>query len=527
MSEAGMQESDLVRLITMKINGGSKQVRKEDCGQFGEARGRIARDDYECAFKWDGRTEQTVTLLADLLRNAAAYGTLPDDSPFNSATVDQIAHVLGYHLYDLLFGDEKTNALLQEALKSYREKRLRFVRVELEFVGGDENAMTALPWEYVRIPPERDGPKYLAHTSQLVLNRRLHLSDMEPPELMTEDALKVLVVAASPVLPEPGKENPLAPVSAAVVTGKLNSLKSTLGERLLISTLEDAQLEGGRPDSSYKPNVTRGRLGAKIQRDQPHVVHFIGHGRRGTDQRGQLALSGEDSRPDWIDDEDFADLVCGQNRDLRLVILQACESALPSRYMAGASGVASQVALRGIPAVVAMQYSINATAANTFAAGFYGAVLGETAVPVDIAVSMARQQMLSFGGEAARSSVSFPVVYLLDYHRLMGEPKSAPPVGAPIPSKTPVPPQSFTCPRKGCGNLVRSDDIRCSRCALLFVCHICGGRWDPMGSYCNKCKEVTYVKQELWPRTAQPNRDDATELIEASSFGAARTGAPI
>ena len=526
MPEAGKQENNLVRLITMTIDGEKKRVLKQDCDQFGEARGRATRDNYECDFRWGGRTEQTVTLLADLLRNAAAFGTLPDESAFNSVTIDQIASVLGYHLYDLLFGDEKTNALLQDALKCYREKKLRFVRIELEFVGDSENMLTALPWEYVRIPPERNGQAYLVRTSQLVLNRRLNLNlSDELPEFMTEDALKILVVAASPALPEAGKKDePLAPVSAAAVSAKLDELKSTLGERLVVATLEDPQLEGGLPDRDYEPKVTRRLLRAKIQQDEPHVVHFIGHGRRSAEQRGQLALSGEDGRPDWINDEEFADLVCGHDRDLRLVILQACESALPSRYVAGASGVASQVALRGIPAVVAMQYSINAAAANTFATGFYEAVLGEQAVSVDEAVSMARQEMLSSGGEAARSSVSFPVVYLLDYHRLMGEAKPPPSSGAPKSSIAPVPPQTSSCPRKECGNPVRSDDRRCSRCTLLFVCPVCGGRWDPMGVCCNKCQGLTYIKQEPWPRKAEPTRDNATEFVEASSFGAARTG---
>lgn len=523
MTEPGRENSDLVRLITMTIDGNKKRVFPRDSSQFGEARGRTALGNYECDFRWDGRTAQTVTLLADLLRSAAAYGTLPDESPFNSATVDQIAHVLGYHLYDLLFGDDKTNALLQDALRSYKGRKLRFVRIELEFVGDADNVLTSLPWEYVRIPPERGGSQYLVHTSQLVLNRRLHLSDVELPEFMTEDALKVLVVAASPVMPEPGREVPLPLVSATAVSDKLNQLKATLGERLIVATLEDPQPDGGRPGPDYKPRVTRAQLRAKIQQDEPHVVHFIGHGRRSA-ERGQLALSGENGRPDWIDDEVFADITCGQDRDLRLVILQACESALPSRYVAGASGVASQVALRGIPAVVAMQYSINAAAANTFATSFYETLLGGKA-PVDVAVSMARQEMLSSGGEAAESSVSLPVVYLLDYHQLMGEPKGQPPINGPKPVAS-VPVQTFTCPRKDCGNVVTTDDVWCSRCMLRLKCPVCKQRWDPMGVCCNKCEQLTYVKQQPWPRKAEPAGGSAAEFGEASSFGGARTGAP-
>ena len=119
-----------------------------------------------------------------------------------------------------------------------------------------------------------------------------------------------------------------------------------------------------------------------------HILHFIGHG--GFDAEtdsGFLELS----------DDDGAALPVGATRigraaarsgDLRLVVLNACESA--STGGAGAfSSTAAKFMQEGIPAVVAMQYEITDPAALAFAAGFYESLARGN--PVDHAVTKARE----------------------------------------------------------------------------------------------------------------------------------------
>jgi hypothetical protein len=72
--------------------------------------------------------------------------------------------------------------------------------------------------------------------------------------------------------------------------------------------------------------------------------------------------------------------------------------------------VAAQIASRRIPAVVAMQYSVQAAAADVFADAFYAALVGEKPVPVDVAVHRARRQMSLAASDETRSSLPLPVV---------------------------------------------------------------------------------------------------------------------
>jgi CHAT domain-containing protein len=79
-----------------------------------------------------------------------------------------------------------------------------------------------------------------------------------------------------------------------------------------------------------------------------------------------------------------------ENPSLRLVVLNACESAVSS-----AEGVftstAAKLVREGVPAVVAMQYEITDDAALVFASSFYGQIARGEAL--DRAVTRARESV--------------------------------------------------------------------------------------------------------------------------------------
>ena len=79
------------------------------------------------------------------------------------------------------------------------------------------------------------------------------------------------------------------------------------------------------PDPDYKW-VTRDHL-RKVLDDEPKpvIVHFLGHGRV-CHGHGELLFATESGTQDWVDDQTFTDIL-GKSKVLKLVFLQACESA--------------------------------------------------------------------------------------------------------------------------------------------------------------------------------------------------------
>jgi hypothetical protein len=101
--------------------------------------------------------------------------------------------------------------------------------------------------------------------------------------------------------------------------------------------------------------------------EQPHVLHFIGHGES---DKG-LALVDDTGRVEWCS----AELISRLFTDWfpRLILLQACEGAMKDPAP-GFISLADHLIQRGIPAVVAMQSSIMNAHATSFATGFYKAL---------------------------------------------------------------------------------------------------------------------------------------------------------
>ncbi|VVB87982.1 CHAT domain protein [uncultured archaeon] len=137
-------------------------------------------------------------------------------------------------------------------------------------------------------------------------------------------------------------------------------------------------------------------------------MHFTGHGTfNDRKNKGYLILETEDGTAREMDNGAISDLLTGRN--VRLVVLSACQSGKTSNKEAYAD-LASHLARKNIPAVVAMQYSILDLSATKFASIFYQALINK---PVDLALTETRIVMKN----AEKSNgVDFatPVLYLSD-----------------------------------------------------------------------------------------------------------------
>ena len=110
-------------------------------------------------------------------------------------------------------------------------------------------------------------------------------------------------------------------------------------------------------------------------------------------------LENEDLSARKVDNQTIADLFAG--RGIRLVVLSACESA----------DLADKLVRKGVPAVVAMQYSILDPSATGFAFAFYQALASGRAI--DLSLTEARLAMRNAQG-SNKVDFATPVLYLLD-----------------------------------------------------------------------------------------------------------------
>jgi hypothetical protein len=250
----------------------------------------------------------------------------------------------------------------------------------------------------------------------------------------------------------------------------------------------------------YTPTASFQKFKDAIAAKHPHIIHFIGHGKR-EEGIGKLAFVGPDGGDDWKRDEEIVQAVVG-NPNLQLVFLQACESALPDPS-ASVSGVARQLAHLNVPAVVAMQEKVENWVADSFAGKFYETLA--KGVPVDLAVKEGVKALTA----ADTPAFGVPVLYLGSYARMITEKEKSDDLTRSAGTEG----QGQRCGR--CGTvLARPEQKVCIECGLRFVCdgkladgRTCGFRYEkPLGKYCSECGRP--IVQPSWQQeTPEPARN--------------------
>jgi len=457
-----------IRQLSLEVKDATISWRV-DKGRLDGYTSNLAKNDEP--FVWDERRAETIELLISLLQlltDLLRDRPLSDDNPIYIEAQDafnRLVRILGEQLYEVLFAGT-IGMLLEQQLN---EDGVDLVRIQLEFTGQRAEKLSSWPWEYLHRRREEKkfhSGDFLALVTQLVLNRRLTpgtiLSDTS---LSTSPPVRVLLVAASP--------RDLTAVNASAVKTVIKELnrKSPLqGADLLIDLDDDLVEPPFELSEDYRPAASFAAFKKKIQTFKPHIVHFIGHGQRKPSGGGQLAFVGADGRKDWWDDEDFARAVAAV-KGVKLVFLQACESALPDPYI-GISGVARMVAHRDIPAVVAMQYKVEKEVADMFATTFYQALT--QGMPVDLAVKIGRNA-ISDMQQIQSKAFGLPVLYLRNHEGMF----ASHPSGAGL--------DAIPCPK--CGNKQPPKANFCETCRTQFRCLHCGKRIEaPLtASFCSSC----------------------------------------
>ena len=318
-----------------------------------------------------------------------------------AAAPERTAHDFGAELSrTLLTGDVRI-------LFARCRQRAREQGVDLRVLVNPQGPQVSrIPWEFAVDPDRLDD--YLA--LRLPVARAPHMMEPVAP-LRFQPPLRVLGVISRPVdLPELDAERERADLTRA-----LGGVSSDL--------VQIKWLDGDRWSD----------LAAEIRARPWHVLHFVGHGGFDEDSdSGFLEFSDDQGNACPVLATDLGRLVAG-NHDLRLVVLNACESAVT-----GAEGFFSSTAAKlmreGVPAVVAMQYEITDDAALAFSSSFYeGLARG---LPVDRTVMFARESV-----KMTMRSLEWatPVLFLAsdETHLFRKQDSTAEAAGGPAPQEVP------------------------------------------------------------------------------------------
>lgn len=328
----------------------------------------VSRDDIIQASSDQGEAQEQFVLNENEIE--------PKLTSIQQRSTDAQFKQLGSKLYQTLF-PPRILALFHATVANAKNHNCG-VRLRLVFESPER---AALPWEFLY---DVDTKTFLGNNIQTALSRYINVP-LPPNEIRVSLPLKILLVIASPT--------------------DLVKL-DTDGEEKLICDALSKQIEGGTIKLDVLHKATISNITQKLQENPYSVIHFIGHGVF-RDDRGFIALVEENGQARLLDDESFANLFLG-NRNLGLCVLNTCEGAEVSSNQIFA-GIAPHLVQRGIPAVVAMQYSILDSTAKLFADRFYRALaLGW---PVDAAIQATRNA-ISIEAGLDRRDFATPVLYM-------------------------------------------------------------------------------------------------------------------
>jgi len=370
----------------------------------------------------DETRRETIELLRDYL--AKKEGVTP-----------RLLRVLGRHLFEAIFH----GATLEELARGFREAGAHRLRILLSF---DDSAkeLAEYPWEFM-LWVRRTAPTFFLSTHMSIsLCRYMELEEDREELELPEGELRILLVVSRP---DPQLSG-LHAVDETVIREALESARVALADR--------------DPPIAIAIDVlrapTRSTLSAAVRAKRPHVLHFMGHGRFQSG-RGEIALVKPDGvRVDWCTDEVFAQYVApkGAGGPL-LVVLHMCEGAVVD-FEQSFRGMAPQLVLNRVPAVVAMQYSITDRDAQVFSAEFYRR-LGE-GFSIDAAAQMARFQLYSQEDSRSPRGFGTPVLYLHSIDGVLKPTAAAAaagaaqrsPLGSHVPPSAPEEPRPPSAPEE-------------------------------------------------------------------------------
>lgn len=289
---------------------------------------------------------------------------------------------IGSTLYQVLANS--IQQVIETAVADAKRDRT-WLHVRLKFPSDDPKfvRLTDYPWELLH-----NDYDFLVH--QGVAFSRYIAYRSPRPNLPTVDQLNVLLISSGAGDNRLGLQSLPALEREAIAQG----LQQAKNEGLI-------QLEILAPPTW---NALRTRLLERRNAAVPHVLHFDGHGFFGKrcnlagcrkaykqsathcecgaplgEAQGYIVFEQSDSTADYVSAKELGELLGNLERreqpnssqGVTLVVLSACRSGMSRLSETVFNGVAQKLIGQGIPAVVAMQYSVRVDAASAFSEDFY------------------------------------------------------------------------------------------------------------------------------------------------------------
>lgn len=301
----------------------------------------------------------------------------PQPTRRSAATPDVAARQVGEALFATLFAGEALERLNSTLDKASDQQE--GIRIRIDITGAPE--LAGLPWEYLYHP----RGFFLSLDPNLSMVRYVQVQ--EPVRsLQVELPLRILAVACSPK--------------------DLEAL-DTAAERQQLEQSVRKLLDAKMVEIDWAQENSFAAVTSMLDRRDYHIFHFMGHGAVLDDEQGsQGYLMFEDAEHGAVP---VSAERLGQafRRTVRLALINACEGAIGD--MANpANGVATSLLQQGVPAVVAMQFTISDHIAVQFASDFYSAIA--VGLPVDAAVTSARRNVWAGFDDSAEWAT--PVLFM-------------------------------------------------------------------------------------------------------------------
>jgi CHAT domain-containing protein len=342
-----------------------------------------------------GEQKETVTIPGDVHQAVRWLGARNLDKSLER----QIA--LGEQLAAILL-PPYARRLFAESLNMLQDFQGLRLRLRLD------DHLADLPWEYLYITDAR-GAKSAA--GFLLLDPRISLVRHEalavPGDWFAAPARRRIVIAMAS--PKPYEKYPKLqhlPQEQRSIREALVTVEAV--DVVFVPVYEDGATTG-------EPSGVTVRRLAEALMERTDIFHFSGHGSyiQGSatgDAQGVLVFSDANNNAFEVSSNTFAELL--KSKGVRLVVLGACEGGRRDGGENVWNGVAAALLRVGIPAVVAMQFTIDDRLGAAFIAAFYQALVAGRTVDEAVATGRAAIRIAALNGNKDVRDWGVPVLYL-------------------------------------------------------------------------------------------------------------------
>lgn len=385
------------------------------------------------------------------------------------ATAEEIGGKLATALFGAQLG-QAFDAALQRAAGHGNG-----VRLTLSL--GNTPELLSVPWEFLY-----RRPTFLASQRRTPVVRYLEFGELPAPQRI-DGAVRVLGVVASP--------SDLAALDVAE-------------ERARVETALAAMSTAGLVELEWCDPATPRALRQRLRDGSFHVLHFIGHSAFSDAGDGLLFLEDDDGTKLPVSESVLTNLL-GDQTSLRLAVLNSCEGAKTTTTDPFA-GIATSLVALGVPAVVAMQFTVSDRAAIAFAEELFTSLIGRQ-YPIDAAVSEARKAVFT---EVNEIEWATPVLFLRAVDGQLFDFAAAP----ALESKQPGPLEPGPAPPADPGGWWRRWPVLVGAVATLLVSIVAWVLWpDGQRTASASCGGVA-VPAAAWSSAAPADGAPIVELLQ-------------